>query len=112
MIQAAINLTAFTDLINRLDLFRTEFTNYLMCELPGHDPLNPCDRSKFERYSLSTALIIFSFAFHGTLPVGNLIFTISVVHMKKQCKIFCSKIKSISSSSTKSSSVPVTQEHL
>ena len=95
---------AFSDFAGKADLFQNELNKYLQCELLGHDPLNPCDRSSLEPI-VSDSLIILSLGFHGMLPVVNLIFTISVQDMKSKCEVFCSKVKGFSTSNTKNTTV-------
>ena len=91
---------AFSDFVGKGDLFQNELGEYLQCELPGHDPLNPCERS-FETV-LSRALIVLSYGFHGLLPVVNLIFTISVQDMKNKWNALCGgKVKNYSTGNTK-----------
>ena len=70
---------------------------YLQCELPGHDPLNPCNLKPIVSY----ALIVLAYGFNGMLPVVNLIFTISIQDMKSKCGMLCGKMKSFLASNTK-----------
>ncbi len=100
VISTVISLTAFSDYVNKADLFQSELIKYLQCELLGHDPLNPCDRSKLESIVIG-ALAVLSFGFQGMLPVVNLIFTISIQDMRSKCEVLCGKMKSYSTSNTK-----------
>lgn len=72
---------------------------YLMCELPGHNPVNPCDRSRFERY-IADPFIVLSYAFHGTLPLANLIFTVSIEDLRRKFAILRGKIKNFTTTKT------------
>ena len=100
VVSTVINLTGFSDFALKADIFQSELMKYLQCELPGHDPLNPCDRSAFEPI-VSDALIVLSYGFHGMLPVVNLIFTISIQDLKIKCQVICGKIKNLSTSNMK-----------
>jgi hypothetical protein len=91
---------SFSDFARKADLFQNELKKYFLCELRGHDPLNPCDRSSFETLESDT-LTILTFMFSGMLPVANLIFTISVQGVKNKCRVIRGKMKSISLSNTK-----------
>ena len=101
MITTVITLVAFSDFSGKAGMFESEVSRYFQCELLGHDPLNPCDRSRFENI-VSPALIVLSIAFYGMLPAVNLVFTISIQDMRKKCGMLCSKVKNFSTNSTKS----------
>ena len=102
VVSTVIGLTAFSDFALKADLFESELIKYLQCEMPGHDPLNPCNRSAFE-HILSDALIILSYGLVGMLPVVLLIFTISIQDLKSKCKVLHGKMKTLSTKNTASS---------
>ena len=78
-----------TNINNKKDLYVKKFWEYFECELPGYDPLNPCDRS----FMAFKPLIVY-YGFSGMLPAINLIFIISIQDMKRKCVVLCSKVKS------------------
>ena len=98
-----IDLTAFSEFASKADLLQNELMNYFRCEQSGHDPLNPCDRSKFEPI-VADAFVILSYGLHGMLPVVNLIFTINIQDMRSKCGMLCGRIKK-SASNLKSTAI-------
>ncbi len=66
---------------------------YFICELLGHDPLNPCEWKNFE----TDALVFLS----SMLPVVNLIFTVSVQDVKNKCQVLHRRMKRMSTSKAK-----------
>ena len=104
IISTVINLTAFADFSHKSDLFQERLAKYFACEQFGHDPSNPCDRQPFEE-TLSSALIILSYGFHGTLPLLNLVFAVNINDLKGKCfrfrnsqKVDIKKVKNTTSS--------------
>ena len=61
-----------------------ELTGYFTCELPGIDPQNPCDRSRYQSL-LNPELNCFSYVLLGIFPVVNLIFAVNVEEIKQWC---------------------------
>ena len=91
MVSTVVNLTAFSNLAGKADIFGIELNRYFMCERFGHDPTNPCNRARFER-TRSEVLAILSLGLHGILPLFNLIFVISVRDLREKCPVlFCQK---------------------
>ena len=82
VVSTVINLTAFSTFARKSDVFEAELKNYLLCELPGHNPLYPCDREKMEKV-FSEVPFIFSFGLYGCLPLANLVFVIRFDSLKK-----------------------------
>lgn len=81
VISTVINLTTFALFARESGVFESSLRKYFTCELGGHDPANPCVR----KTTLSNVLVILSYAFHGSLPLSNLVFVISFQGMKKLC---------------------------
>ncbi len=73
---------------------------YFICELRGHDPLNPCERKKFEDLEYDT-LVFLSSILSGMMPVVNLIFSVSVQDVKNKCQVLHRSMRSIPTSKTK-----------
>lgn len=69
--------------------------------MPGHNPLNSCNRSTFESYAGSDALIILTGILSGMSPMVNLIFIISIQDLKNKCQVLCVKINALSTINTK-----------
>lgn len=76
-----INLTAFAEFARKSDVFEVELNKYFACEFSGHDPVNPCVRKTV----LSEVPVILSYAFHGSLPLVNLVFAVNFQGLKKMC---------------------------
>ena len=87
-----ITLTGFTDLSRKSDLFEQRLNEYFLCELFGHDPNNPCDRTNLEE-TFSIPLSIISYALHGVLPLVNLIFIIDAKEIKMKYWKAIKKVK-------------------
>ena len=63
--------------VTNLEDRSTELQNYANCESHGHDPENPCDKSKLQKHyyptlELLTVILIF------LIPVVNLVFVIDL----------------------------------
>ena len=82
VVSTVINLTAFSSFARKSDVFEAELNNYFLCELPGHDPLYPCDREKVESI-LSEVPVILSYGLLGSLPLANLVFVIRFDRLKR-----------------------------
>ena len=57
--------------------------NYFLCEAPGIDPDNPCDRSAFENQTGYLILIGAAYLLIGLLPAVNLIFAVDIRKLKQ-----------------------------
>ena len=99
-----ISVSAFSDFRRKADLFLYELMKYFICELNGHDPLNPCDRSVIEGIQ-PDGLSIMVYMNGGILPVVNLIFVISIQDSKRRLKFLCNKIKTFCTSNAKNTAV-------
>lgn len=95
VLSTVINYTAFSEFVRKADLFEAELNKYFICELGGHDRMNPCDRERVERI-LSEVPVILAYAFSGFLPLANLVFVISFQGVKN---IF-SRMRAMSSTVT------------
>ena len=78
-----------------------EITGYFTCELPGIDPQNPCDQSRFQSL-LNPELNCISYILLGLFPVVNLIFAVNAEEMKPWCA--CARNFSLISTSRESPS--------
>ena len=87
VISTVVNLTAFSSFARKSDVFEAELSKYFQCELPGHDPLYPCDREKFENI-FSEVPAILSYGFVGSLPLANLVFVIRFNSLKRMFSRF------------------------
>ena len=81
IVSTVINLTAFADFAHKADVFEAELNKYFSCEALGHNPENPCE---FDNVIITT-LVVLSYAFHGILPIVNLIFAVNIQDLKKKC---------------------------
>ena len=79
-----IALTAFTLTTKKAERVVEEVSGYFECELPGIDPENPCDRSRFEAL-LHPVLTSLSYILLGMFPAINLIFAVNVKELKQWC---------------------------
>lgn len=94
-----VNLTLFSELARKNDVFKAALSEYFSCELNGHDPDNPCDRGKVE--FKSEVLSILSLVTTGCLlPLANLVFVISFEGLKKSCSQARAKISAITMNSS------------
>ena len=78
IVSTVINLTAFAEFSHKSAISKKRLTSYFFCEQLGHDPQNPCN---FEN-TVSVALAILAYGFHGTLPLVNLIFALNIEEIK------------------------------
>lgn len=101
---AVISESIFSDFLRKADLLEYELTKYFTCELNGHDPLNPCDRSMIEELAAGGLDILILFLV-GTFPTVNLIFVVSIQDTKRRFKFLCDKIRMSCTSKTKKTAV-------
>lgn len=100
VISTVVELTAFSEFIRRSALFFSALNEYFICELKGHDPLNPCDRGKFEDV-YSEIPVILSYGTRGLLPLFNMIFVVNFATLKEKYPwLFCAKKRSSASRMT------------
>ena len=99
MILGVTSVSALSDFLRKADLFENELMKYFTCELNGHDPLNPCDRSAIEGIE-PDGLSIMVYIVGGVFPVVNLIFVISIQDTKRQFKFLRDKIRTSCTSNT------------
>ena len=71
--------------IRNLDAFDTQLDKYFVCELSGHDPSNPCDRSRFRLLS-NPGLTAMTFILLGLFPLFNLIYALNYEELMKRCR--------------------------
>ena len=81
VVSTVINLTIFSEFARKSDIIGAKLNKYLFCELRGHNPANPCDLERV----VSDVHITFSYFFHGTLPVANLVFVVSFQGLRNAC---------------------------
>ena len=84
IILGVIGLVTFTFATRNDDRILEEIAGYFTCELPGIDPLNPCDRSRYQAL-LDPELNCFSYILLGLFPVVNLIFAVNADKLKQWC---------------------------
>ena len=72
-------------LTTNLENISTELQNYITCESNGHDPEDPCDKSRLEELH-QPVLEALTLNFIYLIPVLNLVF----VYDTKQRLSFCS----------------------
>ena len=101
VVVASFSLTQYTVVIRNLDAFDTQLDKYFVCELSGHDPSNPCDRSRFRLLS-NPGLTAMTFILLGLFPLFNLIYALNYEELMKRCRA-CFKEKKLSSRMTMSS---------
>lgn len=104
VISTVVELTAFSEIVSKSANFQFGLGQYFACERKGHDPLNPCDREKFEKF-YSEVPVILAYGTRGLLPLFNIIFVINFGKFKEKYPwLFCAKIlkKSFASSATPS----------
>ena len=83
----AIALTSYTFSTRSVDEFTKGVSRYFLCESPGMDPDNPCDRSGFENLSYPI-LTLFGYILLGLFPAVNLIFAVDIRELKLWCGRF------------------------
>ena len=92
-------LMGFTLATRRVTEFRVAVAVYFQCETPGHDPANPCDRSKFEGL-LNPALSLLAYVMLLLFPVMNFTFVINFRWLKGRFCHYVLKRKDVGESST------------
>ncbi len=60
-----------------------EIGKYFTCELNGHDPSNPCDRTAFERFLHPTASII-SYILLLLIPLVNMVYVMDFQFLRSK----------------------------
>ena len=79
-----------------LENISTEFLNYITCESNGHDPEDPCDKSRLEKLQ-QPVLEALTHNFLYLIPVLNLVFVFdaqkSSIAVKKVINCSISKLK-------------------
>jgi len=66
------------------DLFQ-ESIKYLVCEMLGSDPNDPCHTTAILSHPLVTADIFFAVVFFGISPIMHLMFIVSLQKTKEKC---------------------------
>ena len=97
-------MAAFSTFIRTADLFESELIKYFTCEINGHNPLSPCDRSIIEAIE-PDGLTILAHIIGGLYPVINLIFVINIQDSKGQLKVLYNSVRTSYRSRKKSSRV-------
>ena len=101
VILGVIVLITFSFATRNDDRLLEEITGYFTCELPGIDPQNPCDRSRYQSL-LNPELNCISYILLGLFPVVNLIFAVNAEEIKQWCA--CARNFSLISTSRESPS--------
>ena len=65
------------------DSLETELFSYFFCEQTGHDPCNPCDRSRLEDL-LNPGVIILSNSLAMLVPFANFVYVVDCSELKKK----------------------------
>ena len=86
MLLASIALTSFTISTKNSDILQEKLISYFFCELGGHDPDQPCDRSQFEQEN-SPVISTLSYILLGLFPIGNLVYALNISELKEICKV-------------------------
>ena len=81
-----------------LENISTEFQNYITCESNGHDPEDPCDKSRLEELQ-QPVLEALTHNFIYLIPVLNLVFVFDTKQRLSFCSIAVKKAISCSRSS-------------
>ncbi len=86
-----ISMSAFAEYLRRSKSFSQRLQEYLVCEQPGHDPSDPCDRESIE--SLSTIIMLsFTSVLHGIQPLVYLVFVVNTAELRGKVLSFYRKI--------------------
>ena len=102
-----IALTAFTLAAKNDNLFLKEIARYFTCELPGNDPQNSCDRSRYQAL-LYPEMNCISYVLLGMFPVVNLVFAVNIKELKERCACACLFRHILTSSKSRSNSTTST----
>ena len=79
-------------LLQRNGDLQEELQIYFMCESQGHNPDNPCDRSRFEQLNFSIIYIL-SISIVLLTPVVNFVFVVNVKLLKEKLTTFRSVVQ-------------------
>lgn len=100
VISTVVELTTFSDGVRKSAIFRSALRKYFACEIKGHNPLDPCDREKFESV-YSEVPVILAYGTRGFLPLFNVIFVVNFHKLKEKFPwLFCVKNRSSASKIT------------
>ncbi len=76
-----VSYTGFSLFHRKVERYNTELMTYFQCEENGHDPANPCDRSRIERLSFPGATAI-AYILIELSPLVNFVFIINFRDLK------------------------------
>ena len=77
-----VAITAFTFAARSKPIIDA-ISHYYLCEAPGIDPDNPCDRSAFENQIHYPILFGIAYLLLGLLPASKLIFVVDICELKQ-----------------------------
>ena len=68
-----------------------EFIQYLVCEMPGSDPNDPCHTTDILSHPFVATNMLLAVVFYGISPIIHLMFVLNLQKMKEKCMQLCTQ---------------------
>ncbi len=102
-VTTVIALGSYAEFSRKSSVFGQKLQEYFMCEQPGYDATNPCDRRDFESLS-PTIIACFMAVLTGIQPFVYLVFVVNITELREKGSSCYSKIKRSTKRKTSESS--------
>ena len=95
MVLSVVALTTFTLATKNTLIIVNSAQQYFFCELSGHDPSNPCNRSEFEKLTNPSVTTLSYILMMALFPVVNLVYIVNIEELKQLWRKCLAKKKNV-----------------